>query len=103
MYELPALSTAVPCAVEFRLPPLPVGLKNVHLPVPITHIPLGTPPQLGSIESAGGGVAPGPAIDHVIANVSAGPALADEMQASPTRATDRARQSRRSMLLLSPP
>src|SRR6266705_580481 len=58
MYELPALSTAVPCAVEFRLPPLPVGLKNVHLPVPITHIPLGTPPQLGSIESAGGGDRP---------------------------------------------
>src|SRR5205823_12510199 len=44
----------------------------------------------------------GAAMDHVIANVSAGPALAAEMQASPTRAADRARQSRRSMPLLSP-
>src|ERR1044072_5694022 len=37
------------------LPAAPVGAKNVHVPVPFTHIPAGTPPQLGSTTSAEGG------------------------------------------------
>src|SRR5947208_6419575 len=79
-------------------PAAPVGLENVHVPVPSTHVPAETPPQLGRVISAAGGVDPAPAITHEICTDVAWPPLADATTARPATVTiERPRHSRRSM------
>ena len=52
-------TVAVPWAIDWMFPAAPDGLKNVHVPAPRSHVPAGTPPQLGRTMSAAGGfVAP---------------------------------------------
>jgi hypothetical protein len=98
---LPALSIAVPRAIDWRFPAPPVALKNVHVPVPRSHVPAETPPQFVRTTSAAGAVAPAPTIAQEIGIVVAGPALADPTAARQAVVTiDRVSHSRRSIPLL---